>query len=190
MSMRRVRRCQVSSKLERPLLGDSLTKGFRKAFSALSSTQKVKHIWGLNDVLWLSLLLLRGDLQGQYWARKQYRIKGRESFWTQLCFLNCIYLFSLAVLGLHCCMDFCLVATSRGYSLVRASHCSGLSCCGSQLREHRLIVVAHGLSCSKAHEIFLNQGSNPCHWQVDSLPLSHQGNPLFHFCITAKEDLL
>ena len=28
--------------------------------------------------------------------------------------------------------------------------------------------------------IFLTQGSNPCllHWQVDSLPLSHQGSPL------------
>ena len=27
--------------------------------------------------------------------------------------------------------------------------------------------------------IFLAQGSNPCflHWQVDSLPLSHQGSP-------------
>ena len=28
--------------------------------------------------------------------------------------------------------------------------------------------------------IFLTQGSNPCllHWQVDSLPLNHQGSPL------------
>ena len=38
-----------------------------------------------------------------------------------------------------------------------------------------LIVVAHGLSCSEACGIFLDQGSNPCllHWQVDSLQLSH-----------------
>jgi len=43
--------CQKSSKLEGPLLGDSLTDGLRKAFSALSSTLKVKHTWGLNDVL-------------------------------------------------------------------------------------------------------------------------------------------
>ena len=43
--------CQESSKLEGPLLGDSLTDGLRKAFSALSSTLKVKHTWGLNDVL-------------------------------------------------------------------------------------------------------------------------------------------
>ena len=42
------------------------------------------------------------------------------------------------------------------------------------------IVVAHGLSCSTAGGIFLDQGSNPCllHWQVDSQPLDHQGNPM------------
>jgi len=33
--------------------------------------------------------------------------------------------------------------------------------------------------------IFLDQGSNPClpHWQVDSLPLSHQGSPIILFVI-------
>ena len=32
------------------------------------------------------------------------------------------------------------------------------------------VVVAHGLSCSVACVIFLDQGSNPCalHWQTDS----------------------
>ena len=37
----------------------------------------------------------------------------------------------------------------------------------------------HGLGCSVACGIFLDQGSNPCllHWQVDSLPLSHQESP-------------
>ena len=40
------------------------------------------------------------------------------------------------------------------------------------------MVVAHRLSCSVAYGIFLDQGANPCplHWQVDSLPLSHQGS--------------
>ena len=39
--------------------------------------------------------------------------------------------------------------------------------------------MAHGLGCFKAYGIFLDQGSNLCllHWQADSLPLSHQGNP-------------
>ena len=41
-------------------------------------------------------------------------------------------------------------------------------------------VVAHGLSCSTACGIFLDWRSNQCllHWQVDSLPLSHQGSPI------------
>ena len=39
--------------------------------------------------------------------------------------------------------------------------------------------VAHGISCSVACGIFLDQGSNACflHWQADSLPLSLQGGP-------------
>ena len=40
------------------------------------------------------------------------------------------------------------------------------------------MVVAQVLNCSMACGIFLNQGWNPCllSWQVDSLPLSHQGS--------------
>ena len=41
------------------------------------------------------------------------------------------------------------------------------------------VVVAHRLSCSMASGIFPNEESNLglLHWQVDSLPLSHQGSP-------------
>ena len=52
------------------------------------------------------------------------------------------------------------------------------------------VIVAHGLSCSAACGIFPGQGLNPhpLHWQVDSLPLSHQGSPallflLLHVCV-------
>ena len=40
--------------------------------------------------------------------------------------------------------------------------------------------MAHGLSCSMACGIFLDQESSLCplHWQADSLPLNHQGKPL------------
>ena len=46
------------------------------------------------------------------------------------------------------------------------------------------VVVAHGLNCSTACGIFPDQGSNPCLllWQMDSIPLSYQGNPRFHSC--------
>ena len=42
------------------------------------------------------------------------------------------------------------------------------------------VVVAHGPSCSVACGIFPDQGSNPLppHWQADSQPLRHQGNPI------------
>ena len=76
-----------------------------------------------------------------------------------------------------------LVAASRGHS---SSQCAGLSpsrplplrSTGS--RRTGSVVVAHGLSCSAACGIFLDQGSNPCplHWQADSQPLRHQGSPL------------
>ena len=41
------------------------------------------------------------------------------------------------------------------------------------------VVAPHGLCCSAACGIFLDQGSNPCnlHWQVDSSPLDQQGSP-------------
>ena len=105
------------------------------------------------------------------------------------------YLF-LAVLGLCCCIGFSLVVASRGCSLVTVQRLLSavaslaaeprfqgaqfqFSSCGSWSLEHSSIVGVHGLSCSEACGIFLDQGSNPCllHWQVDSLPLSHQGNP-------------
>ena len=42
------------------------------------------------------------------------------------------------------------------------------------------VVAVCRFSCSAAHGIFLDQGLNPglLHWQVDSLPPSHQGQPL------------
>ena len=53
---------------------------------------------------------------------------------------------------------------------------SGLQSTGS-------VVVMHGLSCSAAYRVLPDQGSNPCllHWQADSLPLSHQENPMHLF---------
>ena len=66
----------------------------------------------------------------------------------------------------------------------------GLHGCSSQALSTGSVVVAHGLSCSIARGIFPDQGFvtrvylggkrlKLCflHWQVDSLPLSHQGSP-------------
>ena len=91
--------------------------------------------------------------------------------------------FFLAVLGLPCCVGFSLVAVSRlltgGASLVAVSRLltGGFSGC----RAWALVLVADGLSCSVVCGIFPDQGSNLhlLHWQEDSLPLNHQGSPMF-----------
>ena len=73
------------------------------------------------------------------------------------------------------------VVASGGHS---SSRCAGLSLSRPLFAEHGSgragsVVVAHGLSCSAACGIFLDQGSNPCslHRQADSQPLRHQGSP-------------
>ena len=109
-----------------------------------------------------------------------------------------MYLF-VAVLSLHCCTGFSLVAASMGYSLAEVLRL--LIVVASLVAEHGLqstqasvvvapglqstgsVVVAQSLSCSVACGIFLGLGSNPylLHWQADSLPLSHQGSLSFQF---------
>ena len=82
-----------------------------------------------------------------------------------MCVQNFIYLF-LAVLSPHCCAGLFS-------SCVRASHCSGFSCCRVRAVGVRASVVAvhghssggcltpgHKFSCSLAWGIFLDQGSN------------------------------
>ena len=61
-----------------------------------------------------------------------------------------------------------------------ASHSNGFSCCRAQaLGVQASVVVVTGFSCPVACGIFLGQGWNLCplRWQVDSLPLDHQGRP-------------
>ena len=54
---------------------------------------------------------------------------------------------------------------------------------GPGLQSTGSIIVEQELSRSMACGIFLDEGSNPCllHWQVDSLPRSHQGSPFSFF---------
>ena len=56
----------------------------------------------------------------------------------------------------------------------------GFSGCSSRALDTGSIIVVHRMSCFTAHGIFPGQGLNLCllHWQMDSLPLSRQGNPL------------
>ena len=112
-----------------------------------------------------------------------------------------IYLL-LTVLGLRCCVGFSLAVASGVCSLVAGlglllavaalimEHqlwgvqasvlaASGLKSRGSQTLGHSRNSVAHGLGCSAARGIFLDQEVNRVSWhrQADSLPLSHQESP-------------
>ena len=63
-----------------------------------------------------------------------------------------------------------------------APGCGCFSSCATwdqQLWRPGSIAVVHGVSCSATCGISPDQGWNSCsilHWQVDSLPLSHQGS--------------
>ena len=90
-----------------------------------------------------------------------------------------MYLLLYGCLGLCCCLWTFIAWAGATFSWgARTSHGGGFSCCGPQaLGAWALVVVVHGLSCSVACGIFLEQGLNPCplHWQADSHPLYHQG---------------
>ena len=60
-----------------------------------------------------------------------------------------------------------------------ASHCSDFSWCGAQALEHSLNSCGAQASLLCSMWDLPKQGLNPCrlHWQADSLPLIHQGNP-------------
>ena len=131
-----------------------------------------------NDELWGTHLILSPfpSPSASLMSPALYLFRGRMLF---------IYFLFLAVLGLPSCLDFSLVVTSRGYSLLQfpASYFGGFSCWGAQALGHTYsvvsacrpqnvssVVVVLGLSCSAACGIFPDQGLNPCPlpWQVDS----------------------
>ena len=105
-------------------------------------------------------------------------------FFLRFLFINLF----LAVLGLHCCVDFSLVVVNRGYFPVVV--CRLLTVVTSLVEQgleaaQASVIVVHGLSCSEACGIFPDQGSNPCllHWQVDCLPLNYQQSPVRLFIL-------
>ena len=68
---------------------------------------------------------------------------------------------------------------------VRASHCEGFSCCGTQAPGLQAsvvavlgsVVVVHGLNSSAACGLFADLC--PLHWQMNPYHLYHQGSPYF-----------
>ena len=127
--------------------------------------------------------------------------------WLSVFIYNCAQ-FLLLLRFLCSCRELGLLSRCSA----QASHCGGVSCwggarasgyadsrgCGTWAQpssysfwslDHRLSTCAHRLNCCTACGTFLDQGSNPglLHWQVNSLPLSHQGKRLwFSFWILSS----
>ena len=124
-----------------------------------------------------------------------FNFDGSDLSYTS-CFLKkiCLFLF----LPVHRLLSSCRAQGLLSHCDMRASHCSGLSSCGTGslqvglgILEHCFYAWAHelcGLSCSVVSGIFPDQGLNlgSLHWQADSEPLDHQENPTpsaFNSCV-------
>ena len=78
-----------------------------------------------------------------------------------------------------------LWATSSRVCILQQLQRLGSAGAAPRLQSTGSVVATHGLSCSTACGTISDQELNPCvlHWQMDSLPLSHQRSPqLIHFC--------
>ena len=104
-----------------------------------------------------------------------------SSILSVFCLLSFIYLF-LAAVGLIAVLELSLIATSGGYSL--ASVLGLLTAVVCLVAKHGLyragsVVVAYTGLVALPHCNLPGPGVNQCplHWQADSQPLDHQGNP-------------
>ena len=95
-------------------------------------------------------------------------------------YLNYLFILTAWVFVALCRLS--LVVENRGVSLpwLLWLQSTGSRLMGSVIAALRLSSVAHGLSCSEARGIFLNQGSNRCLllWQMYSYPLHHRSAPI------------
>ena len=115
--------------------------------------------------------------------------------WLCWLFLFNYFMYFFGCSGSVAACGLFLVRTSRGYLLwctgfllwwllswSSGSTHTAFSSCGLKSLGGLVgsVVVVHGLSCSAACRVFLDQGSNPCflHGQADSYPLHHQGSPM------------
>ena len=144
-----------------------------------------------------------GAAPGRERQRDSLFIMDTTIFFSYLLFLKFIYLFIIGCAGslllsrlssscgerrlLSSCGEQASPCSGLFHSGAQAIGNKGFSDCGVRaspvvapgLQGIGPVVGVHGLSCSAACRIFPDQGSNPCllHWQVDSLPPSHQGSP-------------
>ena len=115
------------------------------------------------------------------WGRSPGEGSGNVFQYSFFFLLSFIYLF-LAAVGLIAVLELSLIATSGGYSL--ASVLGLLTAVVCLVAKHGLyragsVVVAYTDLVALPHWNLPGPGVNQCplHWQADSQPLDHQGNP-------------
>ena len=128
--------------------------------------------------------VLTGHYMNSKYMSKSFQVALYYFFFLMFTYYGCAGSLLLADFSCSCCKRG--IFSSCG---AQASYCCGFSCCKAQalgpvgfssccsrVHEHRLNGCGTLLCRSKACGMFLGQGSNSCrlHWQVDSLPLSHQ----------------
>ena len=88
------------------------------------------------------------------------------------------FFFFLAALGLCCCTQ--TLRSCGEWVLLFTEVCRLLLLWSWSLGTRAPVVVAHKLSCSLAHGLFPDPGSNPrlLHWWMDAYPLYLQRIPL------------
>ena len=97
-------------------------------------------------------------------------------------FVYCWLCWVFVAAGLLCSCGERGLPSSCGAQVSRRG---GLSLRAQALRTRASAAAAPRLGCSVACGIFPHQGLNLCllHWQADSLPVSHQGNPHTFFIL-------
>ena len=150
-------------------------------FPTASLEQSLRAIWGAVSQAAV-LILPQTKLNSQSHVVPLFLVD--SSFMLPFSFFQIYALLLLFCNFYHCAiMEF---IHSTIFLTKVASLTADHSSYGSWALEPGSVFVVCGHSCSVACGIFQDQGSNMCplHWQVDSLPLSHQvslGNIIF-FC--------
>ena len=134
-----------------------------------------------------------GSCGGWEWGSVFFFIESHHYYFLIILFIYFGHAGSLLLCGCFSSGKWGLLPRSMHGLLVEVAYryrAQALGCMGSIVAARALVsvVVTRGFSCSLAWGIFQDpdqeSNSSLLHWQVDSLPLSHQGSPSNFFLST------
>ena len=154
----------------------------------ISNNHLIYYAWLLGEITEMPLCLKTQNMKYERSSAQSYSLEQiLPSAWTVsediIFFFWTLFIFIYLIFGcsgFHCFARAFSSCGEQGLLFVVGAPCNGFSCCRAwALGGWALAVAAHGLNCSMACGIFLDQGSNLCplYWQVSSYPLYHLGSP-------------